>query len=125
MRRLLIAVLLTSPTAAFATDPLAAKASAILDTHCHRCHGKDGAIEGGFNYILDFAKLADRKKVVAGNAAGFTEIPLHMYFLVAPLGFMATAIPISPASMPASRSASASSSAAACSTRMAGRCRIR
>ncbi len=34
---------------------------------------------------------------IAGSAAGFTEIHLKTYFLVAPLGFMATAIPISPA----------------------------
>ena len=33
---------------------------------------------------------------VAGVAAGI-EVPLKTYFLVAPLGFMATAIPISPA----------------------------
>lgn len=34
---------------------------------------------------------------LAGNMAGFEEVPLKTYFLVAPLGFMATAIPISPA----------------------------
>lgn len=32
-----------------------------------------------------------------GILAGFTEVPLKTYFLVAPLGFMITAIPISPA----------------------------
>lgn len=34
---------------------------------------------------------------LAGSMAGFTYIPATTYFLVAPLGFMATAIPISPA----------------------------
>lgn len=34
---------------------------------------------------------------MAGTMAGFTDIPGKTYFLVAPLGFMATAIPISPA----------------------------
>lgn len=34
---------------------------------------------------------------VAGQAAGFTDVPLQIYFLAAPLGYMATAIPISPA----------------------------
>ncbi len=34
---------------------------------------------------------------IAGITAGYTDIPLKTYFLVAPLGFMATAIPISPA----------------------------
>lgn len=71
MRRLLLIVataVAATPTSA--DDKLASQAKAILDTHCHRCHGQDGAIEGGFNYILDFAKLADRKKVLPGNAAG-------------------------------------------------------
>lgn len=69
-RMLLIAVAACAAGSAFAADPLAAKAKAILDTHCHRCHGQDGAIEGGFNYVLDVAKLLDRKKIIAGNAAG-------------------------------------------------------
>ena len=34
---------------------------------------------------------------VVGTAAGFPDVPVKTYFLVAPLGFMATAIPISPA----------------------------
>ena len=34
---------------------------------------------------------------LAGQMAGFTDIPAKTYFLVAPLGFMATAIPVSPA----------------------------
>lgn len=35
--------------------------------------------------------------ILAGYAAGFADVPVKTYFLVAPLGFMATAIPISPA----------------------------
>jgi mono/diheme cytochrome c family protein len=46
---------------------LARKAKQVLQTHCHRCHGQDGAVEGGFNYVLDLGKLAARKKVVPGN----------------------------------------------------------
>lgn len=34
---------------------------------------------------------------VAGKASGFEGVPLMTYFFVAPIGFMATAIPISPA----------------------------
>lgn len=34
---------------------------------------------------------------LAGTLAGFSDIPAKTYFLVAPIGFMATAIPISPA----------------------------
>lgn len=35
--------------------------------------------------------------VIAGKAAGFGDVPLSTYFLATPLGFMAMAIPISPA----------------------------
>lgn len=34
---------------------------------------------------------------LAGKVAGYEEVPLEIYFLVAPVGYMATAIPISPA----------------------------
>lgn len=34
---------------------------------------------------------------LAGNVAGYSDVSLNTFFLVAPLGFMATAIPISPA----------------------------
>ena len=59
------------PTARAADDPkeLAAKAQAVFKTHCYRCHGQDGAIEGGLNYVADLGKLVARKKVVPGNPA--------------------------------------------------------
>jgi hypothetical protein len=47
---------------------LARQALDILSTHCYRCHGKDGAAEGGLNYILDRDKLVARKKLVPGSA---------------------------------------------------------
>jgi WD40 repeat protein/mono/diheme cytochrome c family protein len=50
-----------------AQDPLAARSLAILDAHCHRCHGKDGAIEGGMNFILDRDKLVARRKIIPGK----------------------------------------------------------
>ncbi|MCE9566070.1 MAG: WD40 repeat domain-containing protein [Planctomycetes bacterium] len=57
-------VVFASP--AFADDPkqLAASAQAVLKTHCYRCHGQDGAIEGGINYVTDLGKLVARKKIV-------------------------------------------------------------
>jgi WD40 repeat protein/mono/diheme cytochrome c family protein len=62
-------VLMLGGSAARADDAaLAQKARAILDANCHRCHGKDGAIEGGFNYVLDRDKLIARKKIVPGHA---------------------------------------------------------
>ena len=68
-----IAVLALS-TGAFADD-LADKARTVLQTHCYRCHGQDGSIEGGFNYVLDPAKLVDRKKIVPGkpDASGIVK----------------------------------------------------
>jgi WD40 repeat protein/mono/diheme cytochrome c family protein len=50
-----------------AGQSLAHKARAVLDAHCHRCHGQQGAVEGGMNYVLDRDKLVARKKVVPGK----------------------------------------------------------
>jgi mono/diheme cytochrome c family protein len=47
---------------------LAEQAQAVLRTYCHRCHGENGAAEGGFNYILDREKLIARKKAIPGQA---------------------------------------------------------
>ena len=46
---------------------LAKKAEAVLKANCYRCHGQQGAVEGGMNYILDFDKLIQRKKVLPGS----------------------------------------------------------
>jgi tetratricopeptide (TPR) repeat protein/mono/diheme cytochrome c family protein len=48
---------------------LTAKAVAILKSHCHRCHGQDGANEGGFNYVLDRRQLVNRNKIIPGDTA--------------------------------------------------------
>src|SRR5580692_11314527 len=50
-------------------DPqaLAHRAAEVLQTHCHRCHGRDGAMEGGFNYVLDRPRLVTRKKIAPGD----------------------------------------------------------
>jgi WD40 repeat protein len=47
---------------------LAGKARAVLATHCHRCHGQDGAAEGGLNYLLDRNRLLSTRLVEAGAA---------------------------------------------------------
>lgn len=47
---------------------LAQKAQGVLKAHCYRCHGQDGAVEGGMNYILDLPRLVARKKVIPGSA---------------------------------------------------------
>ncbi len=53
---------------ATAQEPqLAEKARAVLKAHCYRCHGQEGAVEGGLNYVADLGKLVARKKVVPGN----------------------------------------------------------
>jgi mono/diheme cytochrome c family protein len=57
----------TTPLSLDATT-LAKKTREILKTHCYRCHGENGAVEGGFNYILDRDQLLARKKIVPGDA---------------------------------------------------------
>ena len=67
-------VAFVSPARA-ADDPkeqqqLAKQAQAVLKTHCYRCHGQDGAIEGSMNYVTDLAKLVARKKVLPNDLKG-------------------------------------------------------
>jgi hypothetical protein len=59
-------------TTPFSADTalLTRKAREILKINCYRCHGENGAAEGGFNYILDREKLLIRKKITAGDALG-------------------------------------------------------
>jgi mono/diheme cytochrome c family protein len=62
--------LLSSPAPAPAANEarLAQRAREILTKHCYRCHGDNGAAEGGFNYLLDRDKLLARKKIKARDA---------------------------------------------------------
>src|SRR5436305_4463460 len=72
-----VACVLAVPAAARAAAPhpaaghaeLSRRALAVLRTHCHRCHGQDGSVEGGFNYVLDRDRLAGRRKILPGDAA--------------------------------------------------------
>ncbi len=50
-----------------AAGDLPRQARETLRTNCHRCHGDDGAAEGGFNYVLDARRLAALGKVVPGR----------------------------------------------------------
>jgi mono/diheme cytochrome c family protein len=54
------------PAAAAETD-LAAKARSVLETNCHRCHGREGTAKGGMDYVLDRDRLVARGKVVPGK----------------------------------------------------------
>jgi tRNA A-37 threonylcarbamoyl transferase component Bud32/mono/diheme cytochrome c family protein len=49
------------------SEELARKALAVLEERCHRCHGRDGRAEGGFNYVLDRRQLVRRAKIVPGD----------------------------------------------------------
>ncbi|MBN9122400.1 MAG: WD40 repeat domain-containing protein [Planctomycetes bacterium] len=75
MRTALLAPLalfaLAAPARA-ADDPkqLAQQAQAVLKTHCYRCHGQEGSVEGSMNYVTDLAKLVARKKVVPNDLKG-------------------------------------------------------
>src|SRR5581483_2273804 len=46
---------------------LAQRAKAVFQAHCYRCHGQDGAVESGFNYLMDLGQLVGRRKVVPGK----------------------------------------------------------
>jgi WD40 repeat protein len=74
VRSLLVFALgcLGAGTGRAADDPrtVAANARGVLERYCYRCHGRDGSLEGGMNYVLDRDKLIARKKVLPGD-------PLH------------------------------------------------
>ncbi len=53
---------------------LGRQARELLKIYCYRCHGQDGAVEGGMSYILDRDRLVARGKVVPGKAA---DSPLY------------------------------------------------
>ena len=58
---------LTAPTLRADDAEIAKKAGDILKVNCHRCHGHDGANEGGFNYVLDRGQLVNRGKKSASS----------------------------------------------------------
>ena len=77
-RAVVLAFLVVAPLSLRAAAPpapiapagdLNVRAQAILRKACHRCHGEDGSVEGGMNYVLDFKTLVVRKKIVPGDAA--------------------------------------------------------
>jgi hypothetical protein len=65
----LIAVLTSGTVRAATPEELAAKAETILRTHCYRCHGEKGTAEGGFNYVLEPARLVAEKKIEQNQSA--------------------------------------------------------
>lgn len=67
MKRLLSVLGLLCWATFVQADDVAQQAYAVLRTHCYRCHGEAGAVEGGMNYILDRERLVARKKVVPGK----------------------------------------------------------
>jgi len=70
MRSLAVCLVLALPLAAHAQDDdLGVQARKALETHCYRCHGKDGSSKGRFGYVLDVKKMAESKKIVAKKAA--------------------------------------------------------
>lgn len=61
---------LASPVSADEKQAISGKAQAVFKAYCYRCHGENGAVEGGLNYVADLSKLVARKKVVPGNPDG-------------------------------------------------------
>jgi formylglycine-generating enzyme required for sulfatase activity/tRNA A-37 threonylcarbamoyl transferase component Bud32/mono/diheme cytochrome c family protein len=46
---------------------IAQRAREVFATYCYRCHGYNGNVEGGLNYVLDARQLIVHKKIVAGQ----------------------------------------------------------
>lgn len=63
----LLAGLVASSSARADDNPLAKRAEQVLNTHCFKCHGKEGNAKGGLNFILDREKLVSRQKIVPGK----------------------------------------------------------
>src|SRR3954453_1283227 len=63
----LAVVLIAGPLVGAEPNPLAQKAQGVLKAHCYRCHGADGNVEGGMNFITDLDRLVARQKVVPGK----------------------------------------------------------
>jgi WD40 repeat protein len=59
--------IIAGPALAADPNPLATKAQEVFKAHCYRCHGSEGNVEGGMNYIVDLERLVARKKVVPGK----------------------------------------------------------
>jgi mono/diheme cytochrome c family protein len=51
-----------------AVAELAERVHLVLKQNCYRCHGENGAAEGGINYILDAEALVTRRKIIPGKA---------------------------------------------------------
>ncbi|UOF01241.1 lysylphosphatidylglycerol synthase transmembrane domain-containing protein [Bdellovibrio reynosensis] len=76
--------------------PLSHKFSKLYESM--HLYGRDGKRFAQVIFLSFFGQLCSIMFLyLAGTMAGFSAVPLKTYFLVAPLGFMATAIPISPA----------------------------
>jgi mono/diheme cytochrome c family protein len=62
-----LAVHADEPPAANKPDERALAARAVLATYCYRCHGENGAAEGGFNSATDRDRLVAKKRIIPGN----------------------------------------------------------
>src|SRR5262249_54635411 len=62
-----VLALVAAPVWGAEPNPHAKKALDVLKAHCYRCHGADGNVEGGMNYVTDLERLVARKKVVPGK----------------------------------------------------------
>jgi WD40 repeat protein len=56
-----------APPVDSASSSLSNQVQGVLHRACYRCHGKDGAVEGGINFMLDSSKLVARGKIVPGQ----------------------------------------------------------
>ncbi len=70
MGRFVIVLVLISPGAALGqSGDLARQARKVFETHCYRCHGKDGSRSGRFGHALDVRKMTETGELVPGKPA--------------------------------------------------------
>ena len=64
---LLLATSFADTVASAAPPDIALKAQQLLRSHCHVCHGQDGADEGGFNHVLSRDRMVATERIVPGK----------------------------------------------------------
>jgi mono/diheme cytochrome c family protein len=67
-RWVLVLLVAGGPVVAAEPNAQAKMALDVLKAHCYRCHGAEGNVEGGMNYITDLERLVSRRKVAPGKA---------------------------------------------------------
>jgi formylglycine-generating enzyme required for sulfatase activity len=64
---LICSIAVISPLMGQEPPATALKARAVFEKHCYACHGKEGANEGGMNFVLNRDRLVSSRKIVPND----------------------------------------------------------